>query len=107
MAAEEAPRNSSSRKLLTSLLSEPCSTHFKVLPDPILYPSYYTIITRPISLADISMCINSSARYSLGNMTRDLRRMIGNAKKYNVPESQVYQDALVLEVRCCCCSCCC
>ena len=98
-AAEDVPRNNSARKLLDGLLADKCSQHFKVLPDPILYSQYYNVITRPISLADVSMCINGPARYSLTDVTRDLRRMISNAKRYNVAESQVFQDALVMEVR--------
>lgn len=76
--------------------SDPSSQHFKVLPDPFLYPSYYAVITKPICLADINNLIGAG-KYSLDDMQRDLRRMIGNAKKFNMPESQVYQDALQLE----------
>lgn len=75
------------------------SAHFKVLPDPILYPNYYAIITRPVCLADMNALINGADKYTLVDMIRDVRRMIGNAKRYNVPDSQVYQDALLLEVR--------
>ena len=91
-------QNLAARQLLTVILADPGATHFKVLPDPILYPDYYAFISRPIALADINTSINSGP-YSLPDMTRDLRRMFANAKKYNKPEAQVYQDALALEVR--------
>lgn len=91
--------NIGARKLYDVLIGEPCSQHFKVLPDVLLYPNYYEFIPRPVSLADINMAINSGARYTVEDMTRDLKRMVSNAKRYNVPESQVYADALALEVR--------
>jgi hypothetical protein len=122
------PKNSAARKLFDLLIADPCVGPFKVLPDPYLYPLYYQVcvrvnaddkprpsretpssgslalvqvITRPISFADINLTINGPHRYSLLDMQKDLRRMISNAKKYNIPESEVYQDALVLEVRGC------
>jgi len=97
-AAAASGGNTSARKLYDVLIASPAAAHFKVLPDPLLYPSYYAVIARPVCLADINILIGGAARYSLADMLRDLRRMVGNAKRYNVPESQVYQDALVLEV---------
>lgn len=38
-------------------------------------------------------------RFTLSDLQRDLRRIISNAKRYNLPEAQAYQDALALEVR--------
>lgn len=61
-----------------------------------LQTDYYTVIKRPVSLAEISVQIEVS-RYSLTDMQRDIRRMIANAKKYNRPEAVVYQDSLELE----------
>ena len=93
------PRNSAARKLFDIIMREPCVAHFKVLPDPYLYPQYYQVITRPVSFADINMLIsNGRTRYSLDDIQKDVRRMILNAKKYNTTESEVYQDALMLEV---------
>ena len=93
------PKNSAARKLFDAIMRDPCVVHFKVLPDPYLYPQYYHVITRPISFADINMLIGGRVRYSLDDMQKDVRRMIFNAKKYNTTESDVYQDALMLEVR--------
>ena len=90
--------NNSARRLLDALLASPAAAHFKVLPDPILYPNYYVVIARPVCLADMSARVNSAARYTLADMVRDVRRMLTNAKRYNMPDSQVYQDALLLEV---------
>lgn len=90
--------NLGARKLFDEIVNDPAAVHFKVLPDVLLYPSYYDVIPRPVCLADINMAIASGARYTVADMARDLRRMIANAKKFNLPESQVYLDALVLEV---------
>lgn len=92
------PLNIGSRRLLANLLADAASRHFRVLPDPFLYPSYYAIITRPICLADIAVFIEAG-KYTFEDIQRDLRRLLNNAKRFNLPESQVYVDALTLEVR--------
>jgi hypothetical protein len=97
-ASSGIPANSASRALYAILLEDEASHHFKVRPDPLLYPDYYHAISKPIALADIQRSI-TGGRYPLHEMTRDLRRMISNAKKYNRPDAQVYLDALALEVR--------
>ena len=97
--AAARPKNSAARKLFDAMMREPCVAPFKVLPDPFLYPQYYHVITRPVSFADINMLIGGRARYSLDDFQKDVRRMISNAKRYNTTESDVYQDALSLEVR--------
>lgn len=97
--AAARPKNSAARRLFDAVMRDPCVAPFKVLPDPFLYPQYYQVITRPVSFADISMLISGGARYSIDDMQKDVRRMILNAKRYNTTESDVYQDALALEVR--------
>jgi Bromodomain len=41
---------------------------------------------------------SAGGRYSLADIQRDLRRMVANAKRYNQADSQIYQEALALEV---------
>ena len=91
------PANRAARALFEALLKDPAATHFKVLPDPLLYTDYYAAISRPVALAEIGVALRSG-RYTLHDITRDLRRMVSNAKKYNRPDAQVYEDALALEV---------
>jgi hypothetical protein len=93
-----APANTAARALYAVLIKDKAAHHFKVLPDPLLYPDYYGAISRPIALADIGRML-TAGKYTLVDITRDLRRMVSNAKKYNKPEAQVYVDALALEVR--------
>ncbi len=94
---EGIPQNQAARTLFDVLMKDPAAHHFKVLPDPLLYPDYYTMITRPLALADIGRFM-IIGKYTLIDITRDLRRMVSNAKKYNRPDAQVYVDALALEV---------
>ena len=94
---EGVPLNQAARALFDVLMKDPAAHHFKVLPDPILYPDYYTMISRPLALADIGRFL-TAGKYTLIDITRDLRRMVSNAKKYNRPDAQVYIDALALEV---------
>jgi hypothetical protein len=94
------PHNLAASKLFNILVHTTSCRHFLVLPDPFLYPHYYAFIPRPVCMADIAAFIASpERRYALADMTRDVRRIIANAKKFNLPSSVVYADALQLEVR--------
>jgi hypothetical protein len=90
--------NQASRLLYEVLIRDAAVTHFKVLPDPIVFPDYYAVVNRPICVSEMWTFIENG-RYTLNDMQRDLRRMMANAKRYNRPEAPVYQDALSLEVR--------
>jgi len=90
--------NSAARELYARLSLVPSAEHFKILPDPVLFPDYYFYIRHPVALSDMARAM-STGRYTLVDMQRDIRRMIANAKKYNKPEAVVYQDSLELEVR--------
>lgn len=90
--------NAAARALFEKLTAEDCAEHFKVLPDPVLFPDYYYFIRHPVALSDMGRSL-TTGRYTLADMQRDIRRMIANAKKYNKPEAVVYQDSLELEVR--------
>lgn len=91
--------NSAARVLYERLSAHASAEHFKVLPDPVLFPDYYYFIRHPVALSDMARAM-MTGRYTLADMQRDIRRMIANAKKYNKPEAVVYQDSLELEVSC-------
>ena len=88
--------NAAARALYDALSEQPCAAHFRVLPDPLTFSDYYAIVKKPVCLSDMSRAMATS-RYTLGDMQRDIRRMIANAKQYNKPEAMVYQDSLELE----------
>ena len=92
-------RNIAARRLVDALLDEPSSAPFRVLPDPYLYADYYSVIAKPLALADLrdAAVRSDGGRYSLADASRDLRRIVANAKRYNLPDSAIYVAALALE----------
>ncbi|EJU05536.1 hypothetical protein DACRYDRAFT_74776 [Dacryopinax primogenitus] len=70
---------------------------FKELPDPTMYPDYYGIITNPIALSVIKRRTYAGYYRSVPQFREDWKLMFDNARSYNTEESQVYEDAVVLE----------
>jgi hypothetical protein len=83
MAAPEDPK-----RKITELFME--------LPDKEEYSDYYDTILQPICLNDIMKKIQSEEDYSLIDMDRDMTLLCGNAQKYNVKGSQIYNDAVLI-----------
>ncbi|KAI8074856.1 hypothetical protein BC940DRAFT_286793 [Gongronella butleri] len=73
------------------------STHFRELPPKDEFPDYYQTIHKPIALDGIQTKIKNKTYHSFQDMKDDLRQMINNAKRYNIEETQVYQDAVILK----------
>ena len=94
-----APHTVVASRILSLLVADPCSEHFRVLPDPVLYVTYYLVISRPFSLADIGMTIAGPGKYSLTHIQKDVRRIVNNAKRYFAPEGEIHAAATALEVR--------
>lgn len=67
------------------------------LPDRQLYEDYYSLIANPISLHVIKKKIQHNGYANLEEAKTDFMTLCQNAKEYNTPESQVYQDAIVLQ----------
>jgi hypothetical protein len=64
------------------------------LPAKQLYPDYYAIIKKPISLYIIE-----KKNYQTPEQFRDdFFMLFNNAKTYNLPNSQVYRDAQSMQV---------
>lgn len=85
-----------------------------------MYPDYYQVIKNPIALEDMKVFITVNAfflssiriylfelqakidakQYStMSQFKADIDLMVANAKKYNVKDSQVYGDAIKIQVR--------
>ncbi|KAL2090722.1 hypothetical protein ACEWY4_012985 [Coilia grayii] len=75
------------------LLAEP----FLQLPSRKDYPDYYQQINQPISLQQIRIKIKANEYDSIEHLEADLMTMCENAKRYNVPHSQIYKKALKLQ----------
>lgn len=71
---------------------------FLKLPSKKLYPDYYKIIKKPISVNEIQKKLNRKSGYkSYDDLVDDLKLMISNAQTYNEPGSFVYENATTIE----------
>ena len=68
------------------------------LPPKKRYPDYYITIKKPVALDMISARVDNDEYDDMEALKADLNLMTSNAKRYNVKESSIYQDALVLQV---------
>ncbi|KAJ5377867.1 uncharacterized protein N7496_005276 [Penicillium cataractarum] len=73
-------------------------SHFERLPDKITYPDYYMEIKEPIAIDIIKRKAKRKKYNSVDHFMRDLDLMFNNAKAYNQSESQIYKDAVDLQV---------
>jgi hypothetical protein len=84
---------------------------FQELPDRKLYQDYYLVINKPIALDNIQVSRPRTAVKANGQATlkqggyaefpafiRDLAQVFWNARFYNNSSSQVFHDAVTLEV---------
>ncbi|XP_062400614.1 polybromo 1, like isoform X3 [Sardina pilchardus] len=71
------------------LLAEP----FQQLPSRREYPDYYQQIKQPVSLQQIREKMKNGEYEAVEQMDVDLNLMFENAKRYNVPNSNIYKRA--------------
>ncbi|KAH9829449.1 Bromodomain-containing protein [Rhodofomes roseus] len=74
----------------------PLCVDFMRLPSKRQYPDYYVQIKKPIALDDIKAQLDALAYASFEDAKHDLETCFRNAKRYNIRESQIFQDAKVL-----------
>ncbi|XP_064212434.1 protein polybromo-1 isoform X5 [Tribolium castaneum] len=74
-------------------LSEP----FWKLPSKRFYPDYYREIKNPVSLTQIKRKLTKHAYGTISEVAGDMTIMFENAKKYNLPSSRLYKDAVKLQ----------
>ncbi|ORY80405.1 Bromodomain-containing protein, partial [Protomyces lactucae-debilis] len=70
---------------------------FSVLPDKEMYPDYYKIIKRPISLKEIDKDNKRGNYKNIDKFADDLEQMYTNALTFNEDQSIVAQDARALK----------
>lgn len=70
---------------------------FLVLPSRKLYPDYYQVIKKPVSINQIKKKVEQEAYDSLESFLGDWREMVENAKTYNEQGSWIYEDAAAIE----------
>lgn len=72
---------------------------FEKLPDKTTMPEYYHEIKEPIAIEFIKRKQKRKKYQSVDHFMRDIDTMFNNAKSYNQDESQIYKDAVLLQVR--------
>lgn len=70
---------------------------FLTLPDEKEFPSYYEIISRPMSIYHIVENIELGHYHRLDQFQDDVFLLFSNARQYNVIGSEVWQDAVDLQ----------
>ena len=71
---------------------------FEKLPDKTAMPEYYQEIKEPIAIELIKRKLKRKKYQSVDHFMRDIDTMFNNAKSYNQDESQIYKDAVLLQV---------
>ncbi|PYI21170.1 RSC complex subunit [Aspergillus japonicus CBS 114.51] len=72
--------------------------HFERLPDKAMYPDYYVETKEPIAIDIIKRKSKRKKYNSVDHFMRDMELMFNNAKAYNQPDSQIYKDAVDLQL---------
>lgn len=70
---------------------------FEKLPDPKLYPEYYSQVAEPIALDIIRKNIKRRKYATVEMFLADMNLMFNNAKMFNADGSQVFKDAVILQ----------
>jgi len=74
------------------------SVDFLRLPNKRTYPDYYTVIKKPIALDKIKSQLDAGQYPFLIAVKNDLEQCFRNAKRYNLKDSQIFNDAKFLHV---------
>lgn len=96
-------QNTHSLHLCVSIHADFCSgrliaSDFIELPSRKRYPDYFVTIKKPIAFDMISARLENDEYDDIEALKADITLMTSNAKKYNVKESSIFQDAVVLQV---------
>ncbi|TKA23010.1 hypothetical protein B0A50_07228 [Salinomyces thailandicus] len=69
------------------------TTAFLDLPPRDEIPDYYQVIKLPTALSTIESKLHRNAYPTITTLESDLKRMVQNAKDYNAPKSDIFEDA--------------
>lgn len=70
---------------------------FLELPSRKELPDYYELIRRPLDIKKIRNRINNHKYRSLDELREDFFQMCINAQTYNMEQSQIYEDSIMLQ----------
>lgn len=79
--------------LIQNHSGRPIATQFISLPDRDDLPEYYDIIKLPLALDTIEEKVQNNDYPTVTTLESDLKRLIQNAKDFNDPKSEIFEDA--------------
>ncbi|CAH6722983.1 nuclear protein Sth1p/NPS1 [[Candida] jaroonii] len=82
---------------LTNANNEEIIEVFLKLPSRKLYPDYYKIIKKPVSVSQIEKALKSNKYFNIEDFRDDILTMCLNAKTYNEEGSGIYDAATIIE----------
>lgn len=69
------------------------ATQFLTLPPKDELPDYYEFTRMPLALDQIEARVDNDEYPTLTHLESDLKRLVQNAKDYNAPKSEIFEDA--------------
>ncbi|XP_058117196.1 protein polybromo-1 isoform X2 [Anopheles coustani] len=75
----------------------PLGESFWKLPNRRFHPEYYTLIKKPISMAQVRNKLKKGMYAHITDLTADLYLMLDNAKKANPSNSKIHKDAMKMQ----------
>ena len=72
--------------------------HFDRLPDKSIMPEYYAEVKSPMAYDVLKRKVKRKKYTSLEAFMSDVNLMFNNAKEYNTDDSQIFKDAVALQV---------
>jgi hypothetical protein len=73
------------------------SIFFMKLPEKHELPDYYEVIKHPMDLSTIKVRLRAGSYKSWAALSADIKLMCDNAREYNQPGSEIYEDADALQ----------
>lgn len=73
---------------------------FSVKPVRRMYPDYYVIIKHPMGLSNVKSRLQAYDYWSIEEFIKEMHIIFKNARIYNLEDSVIYNDSLILEKEC-------
>lgn len=93
MSVTPAQSTNKSSELTNIRSGRPIATQFISLPDRDDLPEYYDIIKLPLALDTIEEKVQNHEYPTVSTLESDLKRLVQNAKDFNDPKSEIFEDA--------------
>lgn len=87
------PHNSKEHDLIIPCSGRSIASQFLTLPPRAEIPDYYDFTKLPVAIDMIEKKLQRNAYPTMTTLESDFKRMVQNAKDYNAPKSDIYEDA--------------